>query len=139
MFLPMLLAQIMKKHCPEFIRKSQHTFISFNVFILFTFVYITLSSQRDYIVMNPVSLVWKTVILYLVFIFLHAVGYLIRIKDKKENKIALAVTSAYMNNGMAIVLAATYFKPEILLLMVLSEIPWNTLLAPFKRIVRHLN
>jgi hypothetical protein len=43
-----------------------------------------------------------------------------------------------MNNGMAIVLAASYFTPEILVLMVLSEIPWNTLLAPFKKVVSRL-
>jgi len=43
-----------------------------------------------------------------------------------------------MNNGMAIVLAASYFKPEILVLMVLSELPWNTLLAPFKKVISRL-
>lgn len=139
MFLPMLMAQIIKEYFPVLVKKYHHTFTSANVFILFTFVYITLSSQRDFILENPVTLIWDTAILYIVFIILHAIGYLIRYKDNKDNKIALAVTSAYMNNGMAIVLAATYFKPEILLLMVLSEIPWNTLLAPFKRIVRHLN
>jgi hypothetical protein len=36
---------------------------------------------------------------------------------------------------MAIVLAASYFKPEVLVLMVLSELPWNTLLAPFKKVL----
>jgi len=58
--------------------------------------------------------------------------------ESKENKIALSITSAYMNNGLAIVLASTYFGPGILVLMVLSEIPWNTLLAPFRRILRYL-
>jgi hypothetical protein len=43
-----------------------------------------------------------------------------------------------MNNGLAIVLASTYFGPGILVLMVLSEIPWNTLIAPFRRIAGRL-
>lgn len=85
---------------------------------------------------NPVSLIWKTVILYLVFALLHAVGYLMGLRQNRENRIAYAVTSAYMNNGMAIVLAAAYFGPEILILMVLSELPWNTLPEPFRRITR---
>ena len=33
---------------------------------------------------------------------------------------------------MAIVLAALYFEPAILILMVLSELPWNTLLIPYR-------
>ena len=72
------------------------------------------------------------------FILLHLIGYLICYRENKEDKIAFSVTAAYMNNGMAIVLASAYFGPEILILMVLSEIPWNTLIAPFKRIIRHL-
>ena len=135
-FLPMILSQVLKKYSPGVINKSQHIITSANIVLLFTFVYIALSSQRDVILENPVSLIWKTAVLYLVFILLHAIGYLICYKESKDNKIALAVTAAYMNNGLAIVLASTYFGPEILVLMVLSEIPWNTLLGPFKRIVR---
>jgi len=57
-------------------------------------------------------------------------------KQKRENKVAIAIGAAYMNNGMAIVLAATHFDTSIVVLMVLAEIPWNTLLAPFGRIIR---
>jgi BASS family bile acid:Na+ symporter len=138
-FLPMILAQSVKKFFPETIRKGQHLLTPVNVFVLFSFVYIALSSQRDAIISNPASLVWKTVILYLVFIILHFIGYFMKKKEKKEDKIAFAITSAYMNNGMAIVLASTYFGPDILILMVLSELPWNTLLAPFKKIAGYLN
>lgn len=137
-FLPMILAQLTKKFFPGAISKGSHLFTSVNVFVLFSFVYIALSGQRDFILENPLSLIWKIAVLYIVFILLHAIGYLMGYKDNKENKIALAVTSAYMNNGMAIVLASTYFGPDILVLMVLSEIPWNTLPEPFKRIVTHL-
>ena len=40
-----------------------------------------------------------------------------------------------MNNSMAIVVAAKYFDPFILVLMVLSELPWTTMLAPFRKII----
>jgi len=137
-FLPLILSQVIKKSIPGPINKSQHLFTSANIILLFLFVYIAISSQRETILDNPVSLIWKTVILFLVFVLLHAIGYLVCHKENKENKIALSVSAAYMNNGLAIVLASTYFGPEILVLMVLSEIPWNTLLAPFRRIIRHL-
>jgi BASS family bile acid:Na+ symporter len=137
-FIPMILAQSAKRFFPHAISRRQHLFTSVNVFVLFSFVYIAISSQRDIIIANPVSLIWKTVILYLVFTLLHATGYLMGFRQNKENKIAYAVTSAYMNNGMAIVLASAYFGPDILILMVLSELPWNTLPAPFKKIAIYL-
>ena len=137
-FTPLTLAQITKRTFPNIIKRNQHLFTSANIFILFAFVYIMISSQRVTMLANPLSLLWKTAILYLVFILLHAIGYFIKFREPKENRIALSVTAAYMNNGLAIVLASTYFGPEILILMVLSEFPWNTLIAPFKRIVRDL-
>lgn len=137
-FVPMIISQIIKKYFPITIKKTQHLFTSANVLVLFTFVYIAISSQRDVILENPAGLIWKMAVLYLVFIILHVIGYLICFKENKENRIAVAIGAAYMNNGLAIVLAASYFKPEILVLMVLSEIPWNTLLGPFKRVISKL-
>jgi len=137
-FLPMIISQIVKKYFPLSIKKTQHLFTSLNVLLLFSFVYFAISSQRNVLLGNPANLIRDTVILYLVFIILHLIGYMICFRQKKENRIAVAIGAAYMNNGLAIVLAASYFKPEILVLMVLSELPWNTLLAPFKRVVSHL-
>jgi BASS family bile acid:Na+ symporter len=138
-FLPMIISQVIKKYFPILINKTQHYFTSLNVLLLFSFVYLAISSQRSYILENPAGMVWKIVVLYIVFILLHIIGYFICFRQNKENRIAVAVGAAYMNNGMAIVLAASYFKPEILVLMVLSELPWNTLLGPFKRALRHIN
>ena len=137
-FVPMIISQIVKRYLPLTIKTTQHLFTSANVFLLFSFVYIAISSQRNVILENPAGLIWKIALLYLVFILLHLIGYMICPKENKENRIAITIGSAYMNNGMAIVLAVSYFKPEILVLMVLSEIPWNTLLAPFKKVVRLL-
>jgi len=137
-FLPMVISQMVKRYLPQVITKTQHLFTSVNVFLLFTFVYIAISSQRNVILENPAGLIWKIAVLYVVFLALHVIGYMICPKETRENRIAVAIGAAYMNNGMAIVLAASYFKPEILVLMVLSEIPWNTLLAPFKKVVRML-
>jgi bile acid:Na+ symporter, BASS family len=137
-FLPMAGAQLIKKYFPFAIKRTQHLFTSLNVLLLFSFVSLAISSQRKYILEDPVGMVWKIAVLYLVFILLHIIGYMICFKQNKENRIAVAIGAAYMNNGMAIVLATSYFKPEVLVLMVLSELPWNTLLAPFKKVISHL-
>lgn len=138
-FLPLIISQLIKKYFPMAIKNTQHLFTSANVFLLFSFVYIAMSSQRDVILENPAGLIWKVAVIYLVFILLHFIGYFICYRDRKENRVAVAIGATYMNNGMAIVLAVSYFSPEILILMVLSELPWNTLLAPFKKVVERLN
>lgn len=137
-FLPMIISQIIKKYFPLVISKTRDFITPFNVFLLFAFVYIVISAQREIILANPSSLIWETAVLFLVFILLHVAGYMICYRGSKENRISVATGAAYMNNGMAIVLAASYFKPEILVLMVLSELPWNTLLAPFKKVISRL-
>ena len=136
-FIPMILAQIIKRYFPLTIIKKQHLFTSVNIILLFFLVYAVMGSQRDVIINDSISILRQIVFLYLIFILLHVIGYLIGYNQNKENKVAIAIGAAYMNNGMAIVLAATHFGPSVLVLMVLSEIPWNTLLAPFKKIIKY--
>jgi BASS family bile acid:Na+ symporter len=138
-FIPMLIAQIIKKYFPLLIVRNQHLFTSFNIILLFIIVYVVFSSQRNMILGDTKNLVWQIAFLYLIFILLHIVGYLLGYKQKKENKIAMAIGAAYMNNGLAIVLAAIHFDPFILFLMVLAEIPWNTLLAPFRYVINTIS
>jgi predicted Na+-dependent transporter len=137
-FVPMVLSQIIKKHATDFIKKVKHSFTSINVIVLFFMVFATFGSQREIILNDPLNLLWKVVFLYLIFILLHVLGYLMGYNRKKEDKISMAIGGAYMNNGLAIVLAASYFSPSILILMVLAEIPWNTLLAPFNKVLKYL-
>ena len=137
-FVPLILSQIIKKIVPGTINKGKHIFTSVNILILFLIVYTAMGSQRDVILSNSVDILLQIGFLYLIFILLHVIGYLMGYNQNKESKVAIAIGAAYMNNGMAIVLAAIYFEPSILILMVLSEFPWNTLLAPFRRILKYL-
>lgn len=137
-FVPMILSQIIKKLLPRTVESSQKFFTSFNVLILFAFVFITISSQREVILGNPAGVVWKIAALYLVYILLHIIGYMSCPRQNRESRIAVAIGSAYKNNGLAIVLAVSYFSPAILVLTVLSEFPWNTLLAPFKKVMEKI-
>jgi bile acid:Na+ symporter, BASS family len=137
-FIPLIFSQISKKIIPGIISKGKNKITSVNILIIFIMIFAAMGSQRDFILGGSVDLLWQITALYLIFIFLHIVGYLMGYKLNKESKIAITIGTAYKNNGMAIVLAAIHFEPSILVLMVLSEFPWNTLLAPFRRIIRSL-
>lgn len=134
-FLPMLISQVTKRYFPDLIRSANYLFTSINVFILTAMVYIAIASQKSLILSQPEKLVWQIGFLYLIFILLHIFGFLLGYREDMKSKIAITIGSAYMNNGLAIVLAAVYFEPSILLLVVLSELPWNTLLLPFRRVM----
>ncbi len=138
-FLPMLISQLVKRYSPDLIDRGNHLFTSVNVLILAVMVYTVMGSQKSVIFDNPGSLFWKIGLLYFVFILLHLFGFFMGFREDIKGKIATTIGSAYINNGMAIVLAAVYFEPSVLLLMVLSELPWNTLLVPFKKIIKYVN
>lgn len=134
-FLPLTISLVLKRFYQETILRVKASFTSVNIFLLFLMIYAAMGSQRDLILDQPLVIIWQTLFLYLIFILLHIIGYVMGYRQDKESRKAIAVGAAYMNNGMAIVLAAIHFEPSILVLMILSEFPWSTLLAPFRRIV----
>lgn len=135
-FVPMILSQLSRKYFSQTIHKRKHLLTPINIFILAFMVYIALGSQRDVVINDSADVFFQVAFLYVIFIILHAIGYVLGFKQKMQNKISITIGAAYMNNGLAIVLAAKYFDPSILVLMVLTELPWNTLLAPFRKVVR---
>ena len=96
-----------------------------------------MASQREVILNDITGILWHTFLLYIVSILLHFIGYFMGFTEDHRGKISITIASAYKNNGMAIVLAALYFEPAILVLMVLSELPWNTLLIPYRKVIQY--
>ena len=135
-FIPMLASQFVKKYFQKGIDSKSHLFSSINIFLLSFLVFSVMGGHREELFGNSIiSILEKLGYAYIVFILLHVFGYVIGFKEDKKGKIATAVGAAYMNNGMAIVLAAIYFSPYVLVFSVLSEVPWNTLLGIFRRIL----
>ena len=136
-FVPMIVSQIVKKHFQKAIDKKSHLFSSINVFLLAFLVFSVMGAHREVLFSSSImSILEKLLYAYLVFILLHIIGYYLGYSENKKGRIATAVGAAYMNNGMAIVIAAIYFNTYILVFAVLSEVPWNTLLGLFRKILK---
>ncbi|MEZ4829018.1 MAG: bile acid:sodium symporter [Bacteroidia bacterium] len=131
---PLILAEIVKRISPTLIVKTRHWYAFINVAIFGIFVYATVGSQQSAILENPVSLLGQIGVLYLLFAVLHILGYLMGWKMDNRDRLTLTISRAYMNNGIAIVIAAKFFDPSILILMILSEFPWNTFPVLLQRI-----
>jgi len=138
-FVPMVVSQFVRYFFSRQVQQVRPAFTAINILIMFLFVYATIGSQRVLFINSGWSLLRDVVIVYLAFILLHVFGYLLAHGRPRKDKIAITIGNAYMNNGMAIVLASAYFEPAVLVLAILSEFPWNTLLGPFRRVLRGLS
>ena len=130
-FLPMIASQFFKKYAPRLVSRGEHVYTAINILILCMMFYALIGSQRELIMDDFMSILPSLAVLFLVFIILHLLGFFIGFKKDRQGRIATTIGAAYMNNTMAIVLAASYFQPKLMILMVLSELPWNILLVPF--------
>jgi len=135
-FIPLIASQVIKKNFRKEVERIIHLFSSINVMILSFSIFLIMGANRHIILTYSLSnILMKLLFLYLTFMALHLIGYLIGYKEDKRGRISTAIGAAYMNNGLAILLAAIYFGPDILIFTILAEIPWNTLLGPFKKVV----
>lgn len=109
------------------------------IFIVCLICYITVGKQAGFIMNNPKKVVFQVLALYLYFIVMHLVGYFIAFWRKPEDKIASSIAKTYGNTGLGIVLAYKFFSPEVILIMVLAEIPWSTMLGVFRYCLNFIN
>jgi BASS family bile acid:Na+ symporter len=133
---PMALATLVRPLFPRLIRKAMPAFTSINIVMMFLIVATSFGSQRASLLADPLSLLLDLLLMFLVFVVLHCVGFLLSWGNSPEDRIAITISHTYMNNGLAIVLAAKFFSPAILILMVLSEIPWSTMLVGLHWVIR---
>lgn len=137
-FIPLISSIILKPLVPGLIKRIMPSFSAINIFLLFLIVVASFGSQRSTLLANPLDLFWDLLLMYLVFIIIHIMGFLISWKQDKKDRVAIIIERSYMNNGLAIVLAAAAFPPYILILMVISEIPWSTTLFPLRWVFRKI-
>lgn len=138
-FLPLIFSQIVRKYKKGLIKRTQTYFSVTNIVLITLMVYIIIASQSQQILSQPLSsLISDTFWLFFIFTIHLIAGYYLAFWRKKDEKIALAVSKAYMNNALAIGLAFSFFEPRVIILMVLSEIPWNTTLGPFRYLLLKL-
>ena len=138
-FIPLIISIFLKKLTPGVIKRVMPAFSTINILLLFLIIVSSFGSQRRLLLENPVDLLWDLLLMYGVFIIMHFIGFLISWKQDKKDRVAIIIERSYMNNGLAIVLAASTFPPSILILMVISEIPWSTTLFPLRWVFRQMN
>jgi len=137
-FIPLIAAQTIRKINISIVEKTKKYYSLISVCCLCALVFIPISAQAERITSDLFGGFINVLWLNLLFILLWLIGYFSAFWKSKPDKTSIAVTKTFMNNGIAIGLAYTFFTPQIILLMVLSEVPWSTTLGPFKYLLKHL-
>ncbi|MBU0647989.1 hypothetical protein KJ855_02315, partial [Patescibacteria group bacterium] len=74
---------------------------------------------------------------FALFIIFHIVGYYILPSKNKSDKISMSIALTYMNFTLAIYIASEFFADvNILLVVLLSIIPWSICIIPFNLLLR---
>jgi len=135
---PFLIAQGFKKITPEISSKIANYTSAITVLLVGFLLYIIISPQTSLILQNPLIIIKNLCLLYGIFTLNHLIGYFLPFWRPSQDKIASSIAKTYGNNSLGIVLAAKFFTPEITLFLILSEIPFGTMLAPFKWALENL-
>ena len=135
-FIPFILAQIIRKFGHVHVKKSQFTFKPISLVLLGGLITAVVAKNASTIT-GHLDLFFKYLIALTIFFFiLHFVGYFITFWQDRKSKLTVTVAVTYMNFTLAIYLASLYFnQPEVVIPLVISVIPWAISLVPFKFIV----
>lgn len=134
-FIPFILSSITKQFAGNLIEKTKKYYKAATIILISIMIYIVVGQQSDLILANPILSLKYLVWVYALFILMQAIGYFLPFwKDKKE-RIALSVSKTYINSALIIVLAHEFLPPAIILMAVLTEVPFSTLLGPFNFLI----
>lgn len=129
-FAPFILALIIRRLLPGIINKTKGAYGGLSIVLIVLIIMGPLALNADYLLDNVLSILPGILFLFLVSFLLHVVGWFSAHKRSFEDKKALVVCNAYMNFGMAIAIAAKFFSPEVVIAVLLYELPWDLMLIP---------
>jgi len=120
------------KHLFESYAIRAQKYVNIFVVLLTAFMVATiLAVYADYILTHLRQSIPLLAILYFVFFLLQIASYFSVFWLKKGEKVAVSNSAIIMNNMLGVVLAMAFFSPKIVMLIVLSILPWNTVLIIF--------
>jgi predicted Na+-dependent transporter len=129
--IPAAASQFFKNLFENYVDRAQKYVNIFVVFLTAFMVATILSVHAGYILTHLKQSLPLLAILYFVFFLLQILGYFSVFWLKKGEKVAVSNSNIIMNNMLGVVLAMAFFTPKIVMLIVLSILPWNTVLIIF--------
>ncbi len=136
-FVPFIIALLVRHFIPR-VQKIGHASKPLSIFLLGLLIAGAVA-QHSAEILSFAKDWWQLFVfiggMYVFFMILHVLGYFAFWWKSHEDKNTASITLTYMNFTLAIYLAAHFFpKPEVILPLVFSILPWATLLPFWKHI-----
>ena len=129
---PLAAAQLARRIAPRAIDRTRPYCGVVTIGLLSLIIVAVMGREADYLLHHLRDVVFLLVVLYVAFLVLQVAGYFTLFWLGHEDRLAASVAKMIMNNGLGIVLAAQFFSPRVLLLLILSEVPWSTMTVLYR-------
>lgn len=127
--IPFLIAKLCKRvFIPNLTKKLTDYYNLIIILLLCGMVTISISFQAEFIIENIHSLLPNLGIIFIIFFLLQLVAYFSIYWLKKGEKIAISNANMIMNNVLGIVLSIAFFNETVVTYIILSLVPWNTMI-----------
>ncbi len=128
-FIPLVIAKIIKRTIVPDIITSIQSYLNIKIILLLSFmIMISISFQAEEILATLPDQIKTLLLLFSAFIVFQGIGYYCVSWKNKGEKLAVSNSCMIMNNILGIVLALAFFEKEVLTIVLLSLIPWNSMI-----------
>lgn len=136
-FIPLTLAIIFRRYLAKFTKKILKVSGFIGTLDMAVFLGILIAVNQPFLAENIFSLnsTYILAILFLLFLIRFLSGFFMPHENNKE-RWTNSLMFGNMNNGLAILLAAEFFSPQVLFVVLLSEIPWVVAQPIFQKMVQ---
>jgi predicted Na+-dependent transporter len=141
MILPIVLAMVIRPLLIKPIKASLYAFKPVSLVLLGILITGIVAKQGDAIMdaLHNGIFLWSLVLLCLLFIVFHLIGYFITPWKDRADRITMSICLTYMNFTLAIFIVGQYFEdPNIVIPVILSTIPWSLMVIPFSWAVKRV-
>lgn len=137
-FTPTAAVSLMRRFVPAAIEKLEKVRYPVSV-SFFALINIGIFSKySSFFRQNPLELAGTLVVAFLVSIFCHGIGFAVAWRRKREERLAGAVSFAYMNNVLVAAFTSEHFGPLAPALAVIYMFPFFGMIVPARIVARRI-
>jgi len=129
-FLPTLAAILLRYLCPTFLKKLEKVQLPASLILIACINLGVFAKYGAFFTETPVKVVETIFVAFVLSIIYHAIGFLVTWGMKREDRLAGAISFAYMNNVLIIAFSSQFFGPLSPTLAALYMLPFFTMIVP---------
>jgi BASS family bile acid:Na+ symporter len=136
-FLPALAAILLRRWVPSFLKKLDRVQFPVSLVIFACINLGVFGRYSSYFRQRPGKVVETLIVAFVLSAVYHIVGFMVTWGRRKEDRLAGAISLAYMNNVLIVVFSSQFFGPLSPTLAAVYILPFFTMIVP-ARIVGNL-